>query len=63
MIRNVETGRFDELIRKGGPFAALAKAQFLVADAPTVAATTDDTPARGEVIVPPPNRIAEDAAE
>ena len=30
--RIVETGSFDELIRKGGAFAALAKAQFLVGE-------------------------------
>jgi ABC-type multidrug transport system fused ATPase/permease subunit len=28
--RIVESGTFDELIRKGGAFAALARAQFLV---------------------------------
>jgi ATP-binding cassette subfamily B protein len=27
--RMVETGTFDELVRRGGAFAALAKAQFL----------------------------------
>jgi glucan exporter ATP-binding protein len=32
--RIVETGTFDELVRKGGAFAALAKAQFLVTDRP-----------------------------
>ena len=30
--RIVESGSFDELIAKGGAFAALAKAQFLVGD-------------------------------
>jgi ATP-binding cassette subfamily B protein len=30
--RIVESGTFDELMRRGGVFAALAKAQFLVAD-------------------------------
>ena len=30
--RIVETGTFDELVRRGGAFAELAKAQFLVAD-------------------------------
>jgi hypothetical protein len=30
----VESGSFDELVRRGGHFAALAKAQFLDAEAP-----------------------------
>ena len=30
--RIVETGTFDDLIRRGGAFTELAKAQFLVAD-------------------------------
>jgi ATP-binding cassette subfamily B protein len=30
--RIVESGSFDELVRQGGMFAALAKAQFLVGD-------------------------------
>ena len=32
--RIVETGTFDELVRIGGRFAALAKAQFMTADSP-----------------------------
>jgi ATP-binding cassette subfamily B protein len=32
--RVVESGSFDELVRRGGHFAALAKAQFLTAEAP-----------------------------
>jgi ATP-binding cassette subfamily B protein len=32
--RVVETGTFDELVRIGGRFAALAKAQFMTADSP-----------------------------
>jgi len=31
--RIVETGTFDELVRRGGRFAALARAQFMTADA------------------------------
>jgi ATP-binding cassette, subfamily B, beta-glucan exporter len=31
--RIVETGTFDELVARGGRFAALAKAQFMAADA------------------------------
>jgi ATP-binding cassette subfamily B protein len=50
--RIVESGSFDELIRRDGAFAALAKAQFLVADAP-----------ESGVVVPPPNQITKDAAE
>ena len=53
--RIIETGSFDELIAKGGAFAALARAQFLVGD--RAAPTTDN------VVVPPPNEIAKDAAE
>ena len=36
--RIVEEGTFDELVARGGRFAALARAQFLLADAPGVAA-------------------------
>ena len=32
--RIIETGTFDELVRIGGRFAALAKAQFMTADSP-----------------------------
>ena len=32
--RIVESGSFDELVQKGGAFAALAKAQFLTGDQP-----------------------------
>jgi ATP-binding cassette subfamily B protein len=31
--RIVETGTFDELVRIGGHFAALARAQFMTGDA------------------------------
>src|SRR3954469_22353942 len=62
--RIVETGTFDELIRRGGAFAALAKAQFLVmeahAAAPAMERTPDEPPA---VIVPQPNETAEGTAE
>ena len=67
--RIVETGSFDELIQRGGAFAALAKAQFLVADSPEAAApvaapATEPEPAESRaVVVPPPNEITEDAAE
>jgi ATP-binding cassette subfamily B protein len=37
-----EMGTFDELVAKGGRFAALARAQYLVSDKP--AAPADDTP-------------------
>jgi ATP-binding cassette subfamily B protein len=47
--RIVETGTFDELVKKGGAFATLAKAQFLT-----------DTPAATER---PPNELAEDSAK
>ena len=36
--RIVEAGTFDELVARGGRFAALARAQFLLADAPAVVA-------------------------
>lgn len=32
--RVVEAGSFDELMHKGGPFAELAKAQYLSAEPP-----------------------------
>jgi ATP-binding cassette, subfamily B, beta-glucan exporter len=50
--RIVEAGTFDELIRKGGAFAALAKAQFLAADIP-----------QGSAIKPASDHLTEDAAE
>jgi ATP-binding cassette, subfamily B, beta-glucan exporter len=51
--RIIESGSFDELVKQGGAFAALAKAQFLIGEgnSPT-----------SDVVVPPPNRIT-DAAE
>jgi glucan exporter ATP-binding protein len=67
--RIVESGSFDELIRKDGVFAALAKAQFLVtdesqgstlADAATAAYTA--AAADEKAAAPPPNQIT-DAAE
>jgi ATP-binding cassette subfamily B protein len=68
--RIVETGSFDELIHRGGAFAALAKAQFLVteppeaAPAPIAAPATEPEPAEPRaVVVPPPHEITEDAAE
>jgi ATP-binding cassette subfamily B protein len=69
--RIVETGTFDDLIRRGGVFTELAKAQFLVRDLPEsteadAANEPMDAPASDQpaaAIAPPPNRIAEDAAE
>ena len=71
--RSVEPGSFDEVTRKGGAFAALARAQFLVgeetsgakvADAAVAAYTAAARDDDGEKkIVPPPNEIGEDAAE
>jgi ATP-binding cassette subfamily B protein len=54
--RIVETGTFDELVRQGGAFAALAKAQFLAIDVP-------DSVAPSASVERPPNRITGDAAE
>jgi len=42
--RIVETGTFDELIARGGPFAALARAQFLVPEAVEPPVATGVTP-------------------
>jgi ATP-binding cassette, subfamily B, beta-glucan exporter len=42
--RIVEAGAFDELVRRGGAFAQLARAQFLLPDPPP-AATVGDAPA------------------
>jgi ATP-binding cassette subfamily B protein len=68
--RIVETGRFDELIGRGGAFAALAKAQFLVTNSPEGVPAQVAAPAAGPepaspraAVVPPPNEIAEDAAQ
>jgi hypothetical protein len=58
------------LIQRGGAFAALAKAQFLVtgspeaAPAPVATPATDPEPADPPaLVVPPPNEITKDAAE
>jgi len=72
--RIVESGSFDELIRKGGAFAELAKAQFLLTKVPEatpepIAAAEPATkqPKQNDephgIVVPPPNRITGDAAE
>jgi ATP-binding cassette subfamily B protein len=66
--RVIESGTFDELIRHGGAFAELARAQFLVAEtmqaeaetASIGAAAAEDAIAAG---VPPLGRMNEDAAE
>jgi ATP-binding cassette subfamily B protein len=67
--RIVESGSFDELIQKGGVFAALAKAQFLVteeshgrklADAAMAAYTAAEEDEKA--VVPPASEIT-DAAE
>jgi ATP-binding cassette subfamily B protein len=42
--RIVEAGAFDELVRRGGAFAQLARAQFLLPNPPP-AATVGDAPA------------------
>jgi glucan exporter ATP-binding protein len=39
--RVIEMGSFEELVAKGGRFAALARAQYLVTDKPASAATED----------------------
>jgi len=36
--RIVEAGTFDELVRRGGVFARLARAQFLLPDLPAAGA-------------------------
>jgi hypothetical protein len=58
------------LIQRGGAFAALAKAQFLVtnspeaAPAPVAAPAAEPEPAGPRAaVVPPPNEITEDAAQ
>jgi ATP-binding cassette subfamily B protein len=65
--RIVETGSFDELIQRGGAFAALAKAQFLVTAAPEAARTPVAAPATGPEpgagVVPSSNETTESAAE
>jgi ATP-binding cassette subfamily B protein len=50
--RIVETGTFDELVAKGGTFAGLAKAQFLLTDTPRTA-----------IVAPPASQVTGDAAE
>jgi len=67
--RIVESGSFDELIRKGGTFAALAKAQFLVTEQSPGAKVADaaiaayTAAAEDEKPVPPPTDEITDAAE
>ena len=63
--RVVESGSFDELIAKGGAFAALAKGQFLARDAaaPVAAPEPQAAPGTTDIVVPPANQIAENAAE
>jgi ATP-binding cassette subfamily B protein len=60
--RIVETGSFDELIRRRGAFAALAKVQFLVSETPVATPVTEPA-GRPAAVVPPPNEITEDAAQ
>jgi ATP-binding cassette, subfamily B, beta-glucan exporter len=43
----IETGTFDELVRRGGRFAELAKAQFMTGEA-TAATRTPDVSALAE---------------
>ena len=61
--RIVESGTFDELVRRGGAFAELAKAQFLVADDTRHDGDRRNRSARAAV--EPPTRAASstDAAE
>jgi len=65
--RIVETGAFDELVRKGGAFARLAKAQFLAGEhAPATnesAAAPSEPAGDASVAIPPPDRVTENAAE
>jgi ATP-binding cassette subfamily B protein len=71
--RIIESGSFAELVKKGGAFAALARAQFLAnveirAEAATEsigAAAAEDVQAAhlGDVIPEPAETVAEDAAE
>jgi len=57
--RIVESGTFDELIRRGGVFTELARAQFLVSDLPEGHGAAGAT----DAVEPPPQQIADDAAE
>ncbi len=52
--RIVESGTYDELLRRGGIFTELARAQFLIAD---------DTGAEPAADAKPPGKLTEDAAE
>jgi ATP-binding cassette subfamily B protein len=42
--RIVESGTFDELVKRGGPFAELARAQFMIPHEPAPAASDAATP-------------------
>jgi glucan exporter ATP-binding protein len=59
--RIVESGTFDELVRRGGAFAALAQAQFLSGEQPRTPALQDARSATASDAVPAP--VAESAAE
>jgi ATP-binding cassette subfamily B protein len=67
--RIVETGTFDELVRRGGAFARLAKAQFLTgeqASAKAAPVATDQLPATNTDdggTDDRPDRVTENAAE
>jgi ATP-binding cassette subfamily B protein len=64
--RIVEEGTFDELIARGGTFAALAEAQFLASGGAKTEAPADAgeaAEAAGEPAATPSKAITEDAAE
>jgi len=61
--RIVESGSFDELVRRGGTFARLAKAQFLFSETPAVAAGVREAPASDDGVGAGPDRVAEDAVD
>jgi ABC-type multidrug transport system fused ATPase/permease subunit len=65
--RIVESGSFDELVRGGGMFAELARAQFLAEDLPEEAGEAETAessePSEPAAAQESSNRLADDAAE